>query len=101
MSIANSLQMGNFSFYSVPRTIDLHPFTHRPSSLDAYFFGHLAQVMTFPAKLRVKLQNFPNLIAYYEGIMKTYFAPSLGDCTSDNLFLVGIPFNSDYFIEMK
>ena len=88
-SIAKSHQTEISNFYSVHRTIDSNPFTHRPSSLDAYFFGHLAQVMTFPAKLRVKLQNFPNLIAYYEGIMKTYFAPSLGDSTSDNLFLVG------------
>ena len=97
-SIASNLRMENSNFYLVHRTIDLHPFTHRPSSLDAYFFGHLAQVMTFPAKLRVKLQNFPNLIAYYEGIMKTYFAPSLGDSTSDNLFLVGIcPNSNDFF----
>ena len=89
-SIASNRRMGSSNSCLVHRIIALNPLIYRPSSLDAYFFGHLAQIMTFPAKLRVQLQNFPNLIAYYEGIMNAYFAPSLGDSTSDNLFLVGI-----------
>lgn len=58
-----------------------------PSSLDAVFFGHIARIMCYSAHLRNYLFNYPNLVDYYDGIMKRYFAPSLGVPTSENALI--------------
>lgn len=72
---------------TAPRTI-LVCVSTRPSSLDAVFFGHIARIMCYSARLRNHLFNYPNLVDYYDGIMKRYFAPSLGVPTSENALIV-------------
>lgn len=60
----------------------------RPSSLDAALFGHLAQVMEFPAGMQSILLCYPCLVNYYESIMNHYFSAARGEQTSDNPFVV-------------
>lgn len=65
-------------------------FNFRPSSLDAVFFAHLAQIMEFPSELQNHLLTFPTLVSFYESIMKHYFSASRGEATSDNMFVVRV-----------
>ena len=87
MWIAKLLRMTPFSSSTVPRISDIFV-SIRPSSLDAVFFGHIARIMCYSAHLRNHLFNYPNLVDYYDGIMKRYFAPSLGVPTSENALIV-------------
>ena len=79
--------MTPFSSSTVPRISDIFV-SIRPSSLDAVFFGHIARIMCYSAHLRNYLFNYPNLVDYYDGIMKRYFAPSLGVPTSETALIV-------------
>ena len=76
-----------FTFFSL--------FINSPSSLDAIFFAHLAQVMEFPAGMQLQLLCYPELVNYYESIMRSFFSVARGEKTSDNPFIVIIDLVND------
>ncbi|KAK8797356.1 hypothetical protein WA158_004564 [Blastocystis sp. Blastoise] len=56
----------------------------KPSTLDAYLFGLIAQLQLSSSGLKTLLKDFDHLIRYYERIMKQYFSAAFGEEVSRN-----------------
>ena len=79
-----------YTFYLVQSIVIPFIFPLRPSSLDAVFFAHLAQVNEYPTVYGELVEYYPSLNFYFDSIMKHYFSAARGEPTSDNQLAVDI-----------
>lgn len=50
-------------------------FGYRPSTLDVMMIGHLARIQECPQSLQHVVENYPELMKYFERMLSGYFVP--------------------------